>query len=100
MVVSSMRNPSDVIGRAFSHAPDSLQDAARRRALFNSSVVFFNSVSAIENSRSESMGSNASKRLFLASLRPDHKGFIHITELGWLHICRQNHVSKFRGGSS
>ena len=36
-VSSSSRRPADEIGRAFSQAPDSLQDAANRRALSLSS---------------------------------------------------------------
>ena len=55
LVASSMRSPSDEIGRAFNHARDSLQDATRKQTLSNSSEVFqFNSVSAIEDSLSES----------------------------------------------
>ena len=48
-VALSMRSPSDVTGRAFNHAPDSLQDAARKRALCIGLDESVNDVSAIED---------------------------------------------------
>ena len=44
-----MRSPSDVTGRAFNHAPDSLQDAAMKRALCIGLDESVNYVSAIED---------------------------------------------------
>ena len=46
-VLLSMRNPRDVTGRAFSHAPDSFVVAAKRRERDTASGASFSSVSAM-----------------------------------------------------
>ena len=93
IVALSMRSPSDVTGRAFNHAPDSLQDVARKRALCIGLDESVNSVSAIEDTDCIPcllmMGSSISGGLFLTPLGPCSKSLIHIAELGWLHICWQ-----------
>ena len=53
-VTLSICSPSDEIGSVFTQAPDSLQDAARRRPLCNSLGALLKRVSAIEDTLRES----------------------------------------------
>ena len=46
-VLLSMRSPRDETGRAFSHAPDSFDEAAKRREQDTASGASFNRVSAV-----------------------------------------------------